>query len=441
MAHQILSSDKILRVNNYSLLGLVQSSDLAPNFGAQDINELGRISRVDTAYELETSGSFNVESSGNTAGLLARMLPVRSAGAFQKFLYSGAGAGTNKNAYTITQNDVSELQFDIVQYEKPDQINFTRAVVVPRAFPASITGRLDANGMGSETVNWQAQEMYGFDTPYHDVVITAATRTSANTATVLDTSVTATNYTLIYAWIDEKRFRTVNTDDAYVSFATTIMTFTGDTIPTGAIVRAVFYKTTSPSNTFPVLASASRGTVAFYIKGWQADLYLGVANADSAQQSERLLKVQSADWGLDFNLQPLRQILKNTAGTAVYCRVPTTPYNISLTCSLYESDWSEWRKILNADGVGTPKFPTTGNDVYTDSYDWAPVNLKGDVDNAPLMAVLKYYTKAGNLLQTMKFKDLRIDTQSDRVNVGGRAEIQLGFRGTTFEVVGANPTS
>jgi hypothetical protein len=441
MGKQILSSDKIVRLNNYSLLGLVQSSDLAPNFGAQDINELGRIERVDTAYELESSGSFTLESSGGMAGLLARMLPTRTASAFTGFLYSGAGASTNKNAYTITEADVHELQFDIVQYEQPDQANFTRSVVVPRAFPATITGRLDANGMGTETINWQAQELYGFDTPYHDVIMTTATRTTSTTATVLDTTVTSAAYTLIYVWIDEVRYRTVNTDPSYVTFAANVITFVGgDTIPADAIVRAVAYKTTSPSTTFPQLVADQRGTVAFYIKGWQADMFLGVADVDNPSNTERLQKVQSADWSIDFNLQPLRQILKNTAGTAIYCRVPTTPYVVSLTCSLYESDWAEWRKILNADGASTPKFPTSGNDVYTDSYDWAPTNLKGSSD-VPLISVLRYYTKAGNLLQSVKFSDLRMESQSDRIAVGGRAEIQLGLRGTKFEFEGANPTA
>jgi hypothetical protein len=440
MSKQVLGSDKLVFINNYPALGLVQSSDVAPQFGAQDIFELGRVGRVDTAYELESQGNFVVEASGNMPGLLARMVPVRSGVAFTKFLYSGLGAGTNKNAYTITEADVSEMQFDMVINERPDQVTFSRTTFVPRAFPSSISGRVDANGMGTETFNWQAQELYGFVAPYHDIKASAATRASSTTATLLDTGITASTYTLIYFWVDEKRYTTITTDSTYCTFATSTVTLVGsDTIPADAICRGVFYKTSSPTSTFPQLALAQRGTVAFYVKGWQADFFLNMADPNNPADSERLQRVQSAEYTIDFNLTPLRQILKNTAGTAIYCRVPTTPYNVSLTCSVYEADWGEWKRILNTGAADSPKFPSTGNTVYTDSYDWAPQSLLGN-EQFPLYGALRYYTKAGNLLQTLKFLDLRIDSASERINVGGRGEVQLGLRGSRFEFSGANPT-
>jgi hypothetical protein len=442
MGKQILGSDKILRINNYSLLGLVQSEDWNPTFNATDINELGNVARVDTSIEVEASGSLEMMSAGGLPGFLARTIPKRTNGSFIGYLYSGTASG-NKNAYTITEADIVECQFDLVIHERPDQVNFSRSTYVPRAYLKSVSGRIDSAGMGSETSQWESQQSYGFDTPYHDIVAVPLTRTTATTATIINSdevTVNATNYTPIYFYVDEKEYRTVAGDGNYVTFATTVLTIVGgDTIPADAVCRAVFYKTTTPSATFPALVDARRGTVAYYVKGWQADIFLDVANTDSPASSEKLLKVQSADYGIDFNLQPLRQIALNTAGTSVYCRVPTTPFAVTLNFSMYESDWNEWKRILLRGGTN-PKFPTSGNSVYTDSYDFKPANILGDRVNN-LDAVVQYYTKNGNLLQQLQFRDLRIDSYTNRTSVGGRAEVSLGFRGTSFKLVGSNPTT
>lgn len=444
MGKQILGSDKIMRINNYSLLGLVQSEDWNPNFNVVDINELGNTGRVDAAIETETSGSWEMMASGGIAGLIARMVPKRTNGSFVGYLYSGTGAGSTKNGYTITEADIVETQFDLVVHERPDQVNYSRSSYIPRAFLASVSGRVDAAGLGTDSVTWMAQEGYGFDTPYHDIVALPLTRTTTTTATVVnndEVTVNATNYTLIYFYVDEKRYRTVVGDGNYATFATTVITLNGgDTIPADSVCRAVFYKTTSPSTTFPQLVEARRGTVAKYIKGWQADLFLDLADIDNPASTEKLLKVQSADWSIDFGLEPLRQIAKNPAGTSVYCRVPTTPFSVSLNFSMYESDWAEWKRLFKRGGASSPKFPSVGNTVYTDSYDFDPNNLLGDAtDN--LDAVLRYYTKAGNTLQTIQFLDLRLESYGTRVSVGGRSEVSLGLRGTKFKIIGADPTT
>lgn len=440
MGKQILGSDKIIRLNGFSLIGLVQSLDSSPTLNVTEITELGRQSRVDASMELETSGSFELEASGGTAGLLARMIPRRVGGAFSSFLYSGSGTGSNKNAYTIDETMITEMQFDMVVYERPDQTNFSRSGYFPRCFVNTVSGKIDSSGMGTETIAWSGEEEYGFDTPFHDILATPFTRTSPTSATSIDATVNS-GYTLVYFHVDEKRYRTVNTDANFVTAVTGVVTITGgDTIPTDAICRGVFYKTTAPSSTFPSLVDAQRGTVAFYLKGWQADVFLDVADVNNPATAEKLLKVQSADYSIEFNLEPLRQIALNPAGTSVYCRVPTTPFKISFSCSMYESDWNEWKRLFVRGGASSPKFPSSGNTVYTDSYDFLPANLKGDSTN-PLTAAVRQYTKNGNTLQTLQFPDLYLDSYSNRVNVGGRAEVALGFKGTRFAFVGANPAS
>jgi hypothetical protein len=225
-----------------------------------------------------------------------------------------------------------------------------------------------------------------------------------------------------------------------VSFATSTITLNGgDTIPTDAVIRILAYKTSAPSSTFPSLVDANRGTVAYYLKAWQTNIYLDVASVSSPAISERLLKVQSADWSIDFKLQQLFQIAQNSAGSASYCRVPQTPFDVTLNLSVYSSDYNEWLRILKR-GTTNPKYPSSGNTVYTDHKDFEPNNLLGDRSN-PLTAVIRSYTKAGNVLQTIQFHDLRIDSFGDRVSVGGREEVSLGLKGTRFSIVGVDATS
>lgn len=505
MGLQTLGSDKILRLNDFNLLGLVQSVDWAPNFGAQDIFELGQDAKVDTAMELEISGSIEVGANGGLPGLLARTIVVRDvSGAFSGYSYNPASLTTGKNAYTLTQNSLKEAQFDLSIYEKTDQTSWNRSVVLPRCFLTSMSGRVDANGVASGTLNFGGDFVVGLPSPYHEVRCLPATiglGADAGKLILSDATVTTTNWTILYAYIDERRLRTVTTDAAYCAFDATNpkVTVTGLAISTDfktAVGRVIVYKTASPSSTFPSIPAAFTGTAtsggastltdttqawtvngftnynvtitqgtgigqvrriasntatvltvdtawgtnpdatskysiylrdttAFAIRGYQADIYIAPANAVSPTASEQWLKVQSCDWNVDMKVEALRQIAFNTLGSSVYCRVPTYPLDLGANVSVYETDWKDWKAVLNK------TFP--GNDKYQDSYDLAPDNLK------PTFAVvIQFKTKAGTLIQTMRFTDMRVDGYGNRVNVGGRAEISWALKGTQFTLVGFN---
>lgn len=428
MGLQVLGTDKILRLNDFSLLGLVQSEDWAPNFNAQDVMEMGNTARVDTAYDLETSGSLELEAVGNIAGLLARMAVQRDVnGAFTGYLYSSV----NKNGYTLVQDDMREMVFDILMYERPDQSHFTRSVWLPRCFMTGLSGRFDANGMAMETINWAGQDVIGFKSPYHDTRSIPATRASSSSLTLVPgSSFTSADYTLAYVYINEKRLRTKNTDATYVTKSGTTINVTtseGYTVPADAVGRALVYKTT-PSTTFPSISSGDRQTPAFFLRGYQSSMFIAVADEDNVALSEQWLRAQSADYNIDLRMETLRQIAFNRVGSSIYARVPTFPIDITVNVSTNETDWEDWRAILTT---------TTGVDVFSDQFDLAPENLKGS-NAAPLKVVIKSYTKDGSLLQTWKFLDLRMEGYANRANVGGRGEVSWSMKGTQFELVGAN---
>lgn len=432
MSNQVLGTDTILRINDFTLLGLVQSEDWQPNFNTQDIMEMGNQARVDSSMELETSGSFEIMSSGNLAGLLARMAVKRNAGtgAFEGFLYDAAGAA-GKNDYTITQSDMKELEFDLVMHQRSKQLEFDRSVWLPRCTVSGFSGRIDANGMGSESVQWMGQDVSTFPSPYHSIRAINAAYTSTTTFTLSDAAVTSATHELVYVYINESRFRNGTTSDATkfslgLAGVITMTTTEGYVIPPTAKIMVLVYDNTIPTTTFPQLALADRGTSARYIKAYQANIYIApvmVGDVPTLASSDLWLKAQSADFNVDTRLETLRQIKQNRAGTSIYSRVPTFPLTTTVNVSTFESDLADWKKLLTKSGVG----------VYNEALDWAPENIKETFG-----VVFEYFTKAGVKLQQVTFPDLRIDGATNRNNVGGRGEISWSLKGTKFTVDGTN---
>lgn len=446
--NQILASDKILRMNNFSLLGMVQSEDWAPNLNAQDIFELGRTVKLDTAMELEVTGTLELQGIGGLPGLLARCTIARdSSGNFTGYVYNAGGApnGTlvsgsgGLNGYSFNQDALDEMEFDLLIHERTDSVNFDRTTVLPRCFVSTISGRADANGIASETINFTGDFAIGLPglsgqsgTKYHDarsIPCTVGTGADAGKAIMIDTGFGSTNYTLLYAYINEQRIRTVADNGVSASLGSESnakITFTGISAQPGDVCRAIVYKTTNPATTFPAINDATeRGTTAYYIRGFQVNIYLKPANTALPQVAERWLRVQSVDWSIDRRLEVLKQLAFNLLGTSTYVRVSTLPYTLSLNASVLESDWSDWKAFL------VKTFP--GNDKYQDSYDLAPANL-----NMSFTVTIRYYTKAGALLQDLQFMDLRVEGRGQRTAVGGRGEVTWNLRGTKFNLNGSN---
>lgn len=421
---QVLGTDKILRLNDYTLLGLVQSEDWQPDFNPQDIMELGNNTRVDTSYDLETNGTLTMKASGNTAGLLARMKVQRTSGAFTGYEYA---PGTSKNAYSFTQSDLAEMQFDICMHEKPDQVNFSRSVWIPRCFLSEFSGSAEAGGDQTETFTWKGQFGLGFKTPYHDIRSVPATVTTALTLTAIDATVIPANYTLIYVMVDDKIFATTTGDATHAALGAlgvvTLTTSVGYAIPATAVCRILVCKTV-PSTTFPVLSGSDRGTTANYIKGYSANIFLAPASATSPALSDQWLRVQKCDWKTNLRLEDLKQIAVNPQGTSTYGRPPTFPLDLELNAEVTEADWADWQQIMTNAHDGTSP--------YADLFSWNPNLIK------PSFAiVVQSFTKdGGTMLQQTAFTDMRINGAPEKTNVGGRGMFSWGFKGTAFTLQG-----
>jgi len=426
---QVLGTDKALRLNNYDTLGLVQNFNWAPNFNAQDVFELGRTTRLDTLMELETSGSFDVSAAGNLAGIIARMKVKLNAGAFAGFEYAPTVSASGVNNYEWTQDDLSNLKFDIVLHEKTEQSAFNRSTYLACCYPTTINGRVDANGVASDTINWSGLYVVGFPSPYHDVRSVAATRATASTLTLVDGAAYNTGWTLAYITIDGVPYTTDSTNPQYATYSAGTVTMTGVTVPTGVVSMATFYKTTTPNTVWANVHDpdtvGSGASAVFGVRGFQANVYIAPADATAETPTSQWLRVQSLDYSVDLRMETMRQIAFNDQGTAIYHRAPTYPLSMSVNATVMETDWADWKAILNKSFAGS--------NVYQDTYTFAPEYLKKE-----FAIVIDYFTKDGTKIQRVTFGDMRVDGMGSRIAVGGRGEITWTFRGSAFKVKGFN---
>lgn len=429
MTLRVNASDKILRINDYALVGLVQNFEYSPALNAEDVFELGNPNRVDTSFEYEATGSFELLDSGALPGILARAIIQRdSSNVPTGYMYASGGAN-GKNAYTISEADLEEVMFDLIEHERTDFGNFNRSFVMPRCFLTGISGRADTNGMASVTLNFANDFAFGAPTPYHDQKSVRCVRSSGTTITTTPLTLW-TGYAIAYVYVNERRFRTTNTDPTYVTFTTPasgLITFTtteGYVVPLDAQIRVIMYKT-SGSTQFLSVNSGEQGTTATHIKGYMVSMYIAPVSASAPTSPEQWLRVQSVDYNIDLKVQVLKQIAQNLMGSAVYARVATYPFDIAVNASVTETDWVDWKAILNK------TFP--GNDFYQDSYDLVPASLKTSFN-----IVMVQYTRAGTKLCEYRFTDMRVDSQGMRVAVQGVGEVTWSFKGTKFTIVGYN---
>lgn len=444
---QVLGTDKALRIGDYPIMNLVSSVDWTPVFNAEDVNELGTTTKIDTTFELETNGSMELSAIGNTAGLLARMIVRRDAsGNFLGYFYD-SGSASGRNGYTWTQNDLAEIRFDVLIHEKTEQKDFNRTLILPHCYLTTFSGRADANGRATETYNFAGTFAVGLQKPYHDARAIPARRATATTCNLVNvnalgqpnlTTVTNTTHTLAYLVIEGGRVLTSKaTDPTYATLGAaglvTITTTEGYQLPAGAHITAVVYQTTG-STTFPTAAltsaarfSQSGNRLINYVRGYMANIYLSPVTPGSPVAADQWLRVQTIDWNVDMRVETLRQIALNTQGTAIYSRTCTFPFDVTLNATVIETDWADWKSIM------TKSFPGTGPAV-DNSYDFAPANLENAFE-----LWIRYYTKDGTLIQTWLFGDARIDGYSTRAQVGGRGEVSWTLKATQFTITGINP--
>lgn len=428
---QNLAADQILRVNDFELLGLVQSFSWTPNLGNDPDFELGNHEKVGDSYEGDVAASLTVKSTGGLPGLLAKIIEKRSAAdAFQGYQYN-SGGGSGKNGYTFTQDDFAYTRADLILHERPDGKTFSRSTWLPRMQLSSLSGSVSATGAATETFNFSGSDDVGAPTPFHDVRSIPATVSSSTALVLADTTVGNAAYTLLYVMVNDKRFRNETksgTDASYFTLGAagqlTLTTTEGYVIPADADCSALVCKET-PATTFPSLTSAARGTSATSVRGNKINIYIAPVDPANPTSDELWLCAQSLSWSINLGLTNLDQIALTDRNSSTYTRVVNYPLGISVTTSVYETDWKEWQRML----TGT----FTGGDPYDNLYEFAPSTIKTN-----FAVVVDYFTKSGTQLMRLTFGDMSPNGRGKQVGVPGRSEIQWGFSGTAVTIEGFN---
>lgn len=426
---QNLAADQIIRINDFDPLGLVQSFTWTPSLGATPDLELGNRAKVGTSYEGDVTASLRLKSTGNLPGVLARCIASRNpiSRAFQGYQFN-PNSLQGKNGYTLTQDDFTQVRADLLLYERPDGVSFSRATWLPRMQLSSLSGSVSASGAASETLTFSGTTDVGFPQGYHDIRSIPCTVASSTSLELTDSSVTPVEYTLAFVTVDKDRFRNETKGDAtYFTLGAGVCTLTssvGYSIPTDADCHALVYRT-SPSTTLPSLSTATRGTSATSVRGNKINIYVAPNDPASPTSPELWLAAQTLTWTIPFGLVDLRQIAYTDRNSATYAKAVTLPLKIAVEMTVYETDWEEWGAVVN-NTFG-------GGSAYDETLEFVPSAVK-----TGFAVVVDYFTKDGIALMRLTFPDMSPAGRAKRVAIPGRAQLSWSFTGSLVTIEGYN---
>lgn len=437
---QVQAKDAIYSINDMDTVNAMQNFNWDPAFNEELTEELGNAGYSSQSISPELSGSFDVNATGSTVALLSRMIQdLDGSGNFLGYKFNVA----TPNAGTIRHTDLEYAVFDLIGKKKENEI-FTRSEFFPRVFLSTMNFSGDANGNASESYSFEGQFMDIYRGDYRDIISKPATRTTATTATLVDTDFrldleTPTNgttptHTIIAVQVNEDVYTEgageITAVSDSVGAGPAIITFTGVTLPAGARIMVWAYKITP--GTFPVVYNP---TSARFVRANQIDIWIvkqstvdisaladGALMTQSFTDSDAFLRVQSFDLSVDLRREVLRQIKKTDNLSSIYYRAATYPLNITASANTFESDLDDWRRLVDATAV-----PASAADT---------LNL-ADFDGKEFQLVIRYYYN-GTAIQTMAFTDARVTGMSMSNSVGGRGEVSWSFTGSEIVIEGAN---
>jgi hypothetical protein len=413
---QVQAKDSIVALNAFATINAVQNLNLDPTFNEEFYSELGNAAFSAQSRSPETSGSFEVTSTGATASILARMIFDYDTQSYQ------FDPSTQGNAYTITETDLEYTIFDLINLKQPGA-TFNETTFVPYAQLTGLTIRVDAAGSASETFSFEADLQEAAYTPYHDIIsvpLETQTSTTADLNTTDYPNIDSGTHGILYVFKDDNKF---DWTEASWTDADTITIATGDfeTAAPYNRIQAVLYQRVA--GTFPTIYYP---TTARFVRGDRADIWLvnsGTATADA----NRLLRCQSADVNVDLTRDKLQEIKRNDDLNTTYWRGLNYPLNITATANILETTLEQWAllqgKTLNSGA--DPATPDTNN-------------ITNLVDFETLKLVIKMYpTGSDTEIETITLDNVYVTSFSERQQVQGRAERTIGLTGSEIEIVGA----
>jgi len=416
---QVQAKDSIVAFNAFSTINAVQNLSLDPAFNEEYYSELGNENYAGQSRSPETSGSFEVTSTGAAPSILARMIYNYTT---QAYLWNPATEG---NAYSITETDFETAIFDLINLKQPGE-DFTEATLIPNAQLTGVTFRVDATGTASETYNFEADLQEAFYTPYHDVVSVPCTTSDADTITIpaaYTSQINSGTHDILYVFKDNQKYdSTVCSWTASDTIDVTDANFT--TSSPYDRVMAVLYKYSAGS--FPTIYYP---TSARFMRGDRIDIWL-INSGASETDNNRLLRCQSADITVDLSRDKLQEIRRNDDLTTTYWRGLNYPLNITATVNILETTLETWADLQN-------KTLNASADPYGAIDTNNLLNLVDFPSDGTKLLIKMYPTGSDTALCTITMDHTNVTSFGERQQVQGRAERTLGFTGSEIDIVGA----
>jgi hypothetical protein len=426
---QIQGKDSVVSLGGiYPAVNAIQSFDWEPRFNEENLSELGNAKYSATTNAPEISGSFEMTATGSTVSVLRRMLKSFNAGTGE-YLGQVAGAtGVSSNAGMVRATDLENCEFDIIESKKPNEV-FSRATLLPRMSLSTMSMRADANGMASESYNFEGDLVRIMPTGKHDVAAVPSTRVNATTFQMVGTAhddigaaADSTAWVIAFAMIDE-----VLVPASAIDATATPGEWTVDA-PYSAKVgaRTVLYVYRRVPGAFPSIVYP---TSARFVKANSIDIYLvpkttidietlgaGALNSYVFSAADRFLRAQSMDLSIDLRREALRQIAKSGTANSVYYRACQYPLNVSSSISVMEGTMEDHAKLQGK--------------AVTDILDLEAF------EGQTWQIVSRYYYN-GAAVQTTAFTDARVSGSGRRIAAAGRGEISWSFTGSNVVFDGA----
>lgn len=423
---QVQAKDSVVKFNAFDAVNGIQNLSTDPTFNEEYYTELGNVNYTAQSRNPETAGSFEVTATGSLPSILARMLYNYST---QTYMFDPATKG---NAFTISEVDLENLIFDLIDLKQPGQ-TFATAELIPNCQVSQISIRVDATGTGSETINFEAALQEGYYKPYQDMIsIPMVTINSGEIqvpAAYTSLGINSGTYAIMYVFKDNQKTDTTGNQAIWKATVSDRISVAGGSsnFTTAAPfdrVMAVLYKRVPGA--FPTIyyPTSSR-----FVRGDRTDIWLVASGTlpGAINDATRLLRCQSADISIDLSRDKLQEIRRNDDGTTIYFRGLNYPIKITANINLLETTLQQWAdlqgKTLNE---SAPVTPVDLNNV---------MNLAGF--NAMKLQI-KYWKVGNNTtpICTIVLDNLNITAFSERQQTGGRAERTLSYTGSEIDLIG-----
>ena len=449
-AKEVKGIDKLVYIDDYPLLR-VQKCTITPNFGSQDLSELGSTGIVESIADvITTSVSLDVNAMGsitlfqNLVGERAAY-PVVCSGAEDAAptLNSGWAGAAITNSGVITEADFENAISDMVVSVKEDD-TLRRTIYVPNCYLTSFDWGFSVDGACTENYTLTGDSDYDAASNYADLrcypgfpytvsgfhIVRSGVTTGFSHLQITRNGVPLT--TSEFSGVTYVLGTGADLGKTLVNLSGCTVLTTG-TSTTADRMRLVAYKTAAASWTVKQTAAGVNVPGTGGVVGKQIKIYVGHSGAMPATlmtipTSGAVLRCQSVTINGDLS----REDLKELGNIRVVNKRLNTPLKLSATVEASESDLEDYARMIGSGAAyETYSTGTTAINVFWNNEMAAGSNI--------WLKVIVYKDRTGGfatsqVLKTITMSGLSLTSKSRDMGATSRGTVSFGFGGSYLSV-------